>query len=372
VVLYRYDPTTDGYRKLVSLMPDADVIVPATELTPFCARLLDAVGVPAAKSQLVAESLVAANMRGVDSHGVQLLPYYLEQIEWGDMDARADGRVISESGACLVYDGENGIGQVISEICCGHALRIAKAHGVAIVVARESNHFGAAAFWGQRISAAGAIAIVMCNASPLVPPWQGKQGRLGTNPICMSVPGGEENPWLLDMATTTVAAGKIFKAMINGQPEIPPGWAMDSEGVPTTSTEAALKGLPMPLGGYKGSGLAMMAEILCAVLGGGAMATELGGIRFRGKPVRVSHMFLAIDIARFIPLEEFRTRIDRLIRVMRNTPAAKGYREVLVAGEPEWRMEQERRKSGIPVGPGTWKALCEAADRLGVAAPAMR
>ena len=188
----------------------------------------------------------------------------------------------------------------------------------------------------------------------------------------MAVPGGEENPWLLDMATTTVAAGKIFKALINGQPEIPAGWAMDSEGIPTTDTQIALKGLLMPLGGYKGSGLAMMVEILCAVLGGGAMSTELGGIRFRGTKVRVSQMFLAIDIARFLPLDEFRARMDRLIRLMKSTPPAAAFSEVLVAGEPEQRMEQERRERGIPVGPGTWHALCEAADRLGVAVPPAR
>jgi LDH2 family malate/lactate/ureidoglycolate dehydrogenase len=362
----------DSYRKLMSSMPHPDTVVSPADLAPFCARLLDAVGVPSPKSQLVAESLVAASLRGVDSHGVQLLPYYLEQIEWGDMDARTEGLVVAENGACLLYDAQNGIGQVISDICCRHAVRIAEAHGLAMVVARESNHFGAAAFWAQRMSAAGQIGIVMCNASALVPPWQGKEPRLGTNPICMAVPGGEEKPWLLDMATTTVAAGKIFKAMINGQPEIPPGWAMDSEGVPTTDTEIALKGLLMPLGGYKGSGLAMMAEILCAVVGGGAMSTELGGIRFRGKAVRVSQTFLAIDIARFVPLDEFSARMDRLVRLVKSTQPAKGYTGVMVAGDPEWRTEEERRRNGIPVGPGTWKALCEAADKLGVAVPAAR
>ena len=264
---------------------------------------------------------------------------------------------------------QNGIGQPIAETCCAHAMRMARANGLAMVVARESNHFGAAAFWAQKMSAADQIGIVMCNASALVPPWQGKQPRLGTNPICVSVPGGEEKPWLLDMATTTVAAGKIFKAMINGQPEIPAGWAMDAEGVPTTSTDTALIGLLMPLGGYKGSGLAMMAEILCAVLGGGAMSTELGGIRVRGTQVRASQMFLAIDTARFIPLDEFRGRMDRLIRTMKSTPPAKGYSEVLVAGEPELRTEEERRRSGVPVGHGTWHALCQAADRLGMAVP---
>src|SRR5207245_4590019 len=134
-------------------MPDADILIPSSDLTGLAASLLDAVGVSAAKSKLVAESLVAANLRGVDSHGVQLLPYYLEQLEWGDMDIHADGRVISESGACLLYDSQNGIGQPIAETCCSHAVRMARANGVAMVVARDSNHFGAAAFWAQRISA---------------------------------------------------------------------------------------------------------------------------------------------------------------------------------------------------------------------------
>src|SRR5579864_8574603 len=160
-------------------MPDPDILVSAVELTIFATRLLEAIGVSSAKSKLVAESLVAANLRGVDSHGLQLLPYYLEQIEWGDMDAKADGRVMSESGACLLYDAQNGIGQAIAETCCAHAVRLAKACGMAMVVARESNHFGAAAFWAQRMSAAGQIGIVMCNASSLVPPWQGKEPRLG-------------------------------------------------------------------------------------------------------------------------------------------------------------------------------------------------
>src|SRR5712691_3806808 len=135
-------------------MPD-DVLIPADELTAFAARLLDALGVSHVKSKLVAESLVAANLRGVDSHGVQLLPYYVEQLEWGDMDAAADGCVVSESGACLLYDAQNGIGQPIAETCCGHAVRIARAHGLAMVVARECNHFGAAAWWAQKMSAAG-------------------------------------------------------------------------------------------------------------------------------------------------------------------------------------------------------------------------
>ena len=342
-------------------------VISAPAITHFVEQILVAAEVPGHKASIVAASLVASNLRGTDSHGIQLLPFYIDQILAGEVDPRADGRVISEAGSCLHFDGENGLGQWIAETCCRHAVRIAGEHGLGMVVARESNHFGAAAWWAQKMRAAGQIGIVMCNASPIVPPWQGRQGRLGTNPICMSVPG----PWLLDMATTTVAAGRVFKAMINKQAEIPAGWAFDSEGLPTTDTARAYKGMLMPLGGYKGSGLAMMVEILCSVLSGGAMATEVGGIRFRGKKVRVSQMYLAIDIRRFMPVEEFTARVGRLVNVVKTTPSAPGYDEVMVAGDPEWRMEAERLRNGIPIAEGNWDMLCETAARVKVSAPAV-
>ncbi|HLY20360.1 MAG TPA: Ldh family oxidoreductase [Bryobacteraceae bacterium] len=343
-------------------------VISAEDLTSWAVALLEAAAFPRAPARLMAESLVSANLRGVDSHGVQLLPYYIEQAERGDMHPSAEGRVVSKSGACLLYDGGNGPGQCTAEACCAHAVRLARGHGMGMVTARNSNHFGATAFWGQKISAAGMIGMVMCNASPIVAPWQGKEPRLGTNPICMSVPG----PWLLDMATTTVANNRIFKALMNGEETIPPGWAMDREGVPTTSTEAAVRGLPMPLGGYKGSGLAMMAEILCGLLSGGAMSTEVGGIRIEGRPTRVSQMFLAVDVRRFMPLEEFSQRIEQLVATVKSSAPAQGYGEVLVAGEPEWRAEAERRRNGIPLGGGTCEALEKTAARLGVAPPPVK
>jgi LDH2 family malate/lactate/ureidoglycolate dehydrogenase len=345
----------------------SDILIPAEILSSLAESILTAVGVPAHKARLVATSLVAANLRGVDSHGIQLLPPYVDQLEAGDMSKTTDGHVVSENGCNLVYDGENGIGQPIAETCCAHGIRIAKQQGMSIVVARESNHFGAAAFWAQKYSNQGLIGIVMCNASPMVPPWQGKQPRFGTNPICMAVPGGR---WLLDMATTTVALGKIYKARINGQETIPETWAMDAEGVPTTSVATALSGLISPLGGYKGSGLAMMAEILCAVLGGGAMSSQLGRIRERGRPVRCSQVFLGIDVARFMPLDEFTARMETLAELVKSTPPAKGYTEVLLAGEPEWRIEEERRANGVPLEQGTWKLLSDTAARLKLQIPA--
>lgn len=344
-----------------------DIVISHEALVDFGRRILRAGGVPEESAETVAVSLGASNLRGVDSHGFQLLPFYMKQIAERNMDIHAQGHVANENGCCLIYDGEYGIGQVIARNCCDHAIRLGRSHGAGVVVARESNHFGAAAYWAQRMSAAGLIGIVMCNASPLVAPWQGKEKRFGTNPICMSVPGPDR--WLLDMATTTVAMGRIFKASISGEPTIPAGWAIDKNGVPTTQTSAALEGWPMPLGGYKGYGLAMMAEILCAVLSGGAMSMELGGIYMRDRPMRTSQFFLALDVTRFMPLDEFAHRMRRLVEMMKSSAPADGFDEVLVAGDPEWRNAAKRRQAGIPLSEGVWKTITDAAEAVGVTPP---
>ncbi len=344
------------------------ILIPHQLLRAFAAELLEAVAVPCETAELVADSLVAANLRAVDSHGVQLLGFYLDQIRAANFNVTTRGRVVSELGGSMTYDGENGIGQLTASLCSDHAIRLAQANGVGIVTARECNHFGAAAYWAQRISRSGLLSLVVCNASPLVPPWQGKETRFGTNPICVSVPG--PNTWLLDMATTTVAMGKIYKASLSGAESIPAGWAMDSDGVPTTRTAEAMEGgLLMPLGGYKGSGLAFLVEILCAVLSGGALSTEVGGLRLQGRPMRVSHFFMGIDIARFMPLEQFIERMQALVGTVKQTAPAHGYGEVLVAGEPEWRAEAERTRIGIPLDPGVWRHLSTVAESLNVPVP---
>lgn len=350
-------------------MGEAKVTVAHEPLEDFARRLLEAAGVRAAWAALVAENLIFGNLRGIDSHGMQLLPAYLEQLSLGNIDGASEGRVTRKSGATMHYDAANGLGAVTAEICSGHANRLAAEHGIAMVVAGEANHFGAAAFWGRRMSREGNIGMAFCNASSIVAPFQGKEPRLGTNPICMSVPGDPDNAWLLDMATTTVAANKIFKAFHNREPEIPPGWAMDKEGRPTTNTAEAFHGLVSPLGGYKGTGLAVMVEILCAVLGGGAMSKELGGLRVKDRAFRASHCFIAIDPRRFLDEALFGERMDKLTDYLHSSAPAAGYEEVLIAGEPEVRNEKRRREAGIPLGPGEWERLCEWADKYGVARP---
>jgi len=342
------------------------VLVAGPKLTDLVEKILIASRVPDSKAALVAEALVAANLRGVDSHGVMLLPFYLDQIRAGNIDPETTGRVISESGACLVFDGCHGIGHYISAVCCDHVVRLARQHGMGMVVSRNSSHFGAAAFWAQRISSTGMMGLAFTNASPSVPPWQGREGRIGTNPICVSLPSSAAGGWLLDMATTTVAKNRLYKAAASGQSTIPAGWALDEDGVPTQETQKALSGLLMPLGGYKGSGLGMLVEILCGVLSGGAMSIQLGGLHSTKRRMSSSHCFLAIDITRMMTLSEFQKRMEFLNTTVKSSRPAREYEEILVAGDPEWRMEMQRRREGIPLDPSVWKRLTELAQELGV------
>jgi LDH2 family malate/lactate/ureidoglycolate dehydrogenase len=339
-------------------------------LRNYCQELLKGVGVPAAHAFTVADSLVASNLRGVDSHGVELLPGYIVQLRNGGVSGASAGTVVSETGGCLLYDGQNGLGQVVAEACCHHAVRLARQLGIAIVVARNSHHFGAAAYWSQKIAAGGCIGISLSTAGPGIPPWQGKTPCIGTNPIAMALPGAAGDKWLLDMATTTVAKGKIANATSQGWSTIPAAWAfVDAAGYSTTDRKAAESGWPLPLGGYKGTGLAMMIELLCAGLSGGPMASEASKSRDGSVPLRVSHSFLAINPSTFLTSRELDDRTSRLVDMMKASELRQGFDEVLVAGEPEWRTEAKRRRQVIPIALSLWQSLSGIGAELKIQTP---
>jgi len=352
-------------------MADRFFVVEHKALENFARQLLEGAGVASQRAALVASNLIFGNLRGVDSHGMQLLPYYVDQLSSGLIDGAADGFPIRESGATMLYDAANGLGAVTSDICCGHAIRLAKEHGIAFVVARDANHFGAAAYWGRRISREGLIGLAFCNASPIVPPFQAKDPRLGTNPICMSVPGEPESAWLLDMATTTVAANRIFKAYPTSRKRSRPAgpWTRRVAQRRVLARHSMVSSCP--LGGYKGTGLAVMVEILCAILGGGAMSTEVGGLRVKDRPMGVSHSFMAIDPARFVGAGEFDGRMNKLANYLHSATPGAGFDEVLIAGEPESRFEKQRAETGIPLGPGEWLRLVDWAVKLNIPPPAL-
>ena len=349
------------------------VLLEAETLADFGRRLLRAVGVPEAHARLVADSLVAANLRGVDSHGMQMIGSYLKQLQAGGVVPAAEGAVVAESGACLTYDGQNGLGQVVADRCTEHALRLARTSGLALVVARNANHFGAAAYWAEKIVRGGGVGFVMCNACPIVPPWQGKTARFGTSPFCAALPSSGPLHWMLDMATTTVALGKLGDAAYRGEATIPDWWGfLTADGQPTTDTQAAQSGQPTPFGRYKGSGLAMLVEILTAGLSGGPMASEMPAFGKGADPLRISHSYLVIDPGRFFGPGEFAGRMERLAQMVKSSEAAPGYDEVLIAGEPEWRKARERERDGIPIPASLWEQLSATATALNVSVPGPR
>lgn len=354
------------------MVDSADEVIRIRDLTlrSFCQGLLERVGVPGAGAFVVADSLVASNLRGIDSHGIELLPGYIMQLRNGGVNGATKGAVVSETGGAMLYDGQNGLGQVVAAACCEHAVRLARGQGIAMVVARNSHHFGAAAYWSRKIAAGGCIGISLSTAGPAVAPWQGKTPCIGTNPLGMALPGEAGRKWLLDMATTTVAKNKLADAASRGWTTIPAAWAfVDAEGNPTTDRAAAERGWPLPLGGYKGTGLAMMIELLCAGLSGGPVASDVPVSRDGSVPLHVSHTFLAINVSAFTGANEFDARTGRLVDLMKASELRAGFDEVLVAGEPEWRTEAMRRPQGIPVARSLWQRLSEIAAQLKILPP---
>ena len=258
-------------------MEDSGRRFDGARLAAFCTAVLERVDVPREHAETVARSLLAANLRGVDTHGMTRLPIYVERLRAGLINGRVSGTVVAEGPTTAVFDGENGLGQVVGTK--GMQLAIAKAEsaGVGFVTVRNSNHYGTAAYYAMMALAHDMIGVSITNSPPLMAPWGGRKGFLGTNPLSIAVPAGEERPFVFDMATSVVARGAVILAAKRGD-AIPPTWAMNKDGEPTTDAKAALEGAVLPLGGHKGFGLAMAIDILAGVLAGGPFGPPTAGL----------------------------------------------------------------------------------------------
>jgi LDH2 family malate/lactate/ureidoglycolate dehydrogenase len=353
-------------------MESAPLTVRHPALQAFVAAVLTRWGAAPAVAERAAELMVRTDLRGVDSHGVGMLPKYQEWRLAGYIVPGADPQVVRDDGPTAVVDGNRGIGHHTSTVAMELAIAKARAHGVGFVAVRNSNHYGAAANYSMMALAHDMIGLSMTNTPwPAQVPTFGRQAMLGTNPISVAVPAGRQPPFVLDMATSAVAIGKLVVASRWAKP-IPAGWALDARGQPTTDPDVAYATrLLVPLGGsrelgsHKGYGLAMMVDILAGVLAG-AVHSDLN-VRAGGRPDRanIGHLFGAFDVARFRPLDEFRADMDDLLASLKSSPPAEGASRVLVAGEPEWECETRRRRDGIPLAPALvvqLEALARALD----------
>ena len=342
------------------------VYASAEAVLEFVQRLLVANGVPGDDAGIIAGCLVVNDLRGVDTHGAVRLPGYLDRLRKGLINARPEIEVKRVTPVVAAVDGKDGFGFVVATRAMAEAIEMARAFGFGMAGVRRSTHFGTAATYAMQAIKAGLIGMVFTNASPGLPPWGSRTPLLGTSPLAIGVPGGQQGPFVLDMATTVVARGKIRKALRRGEP-IPLGYALDAEGQPTTDPAKALEGVLLPVGGPKGSGIAMWMDIFGGVLTGAAYGGEVGDqYKVYDRPQNVGHIFMAIRPDLFVPLEEFRDRMDTLVQRVHDSPKAAGFSEILVAGEPESRMETQRRKDGIPYSANELAPLQEEAAKAGI------
>jgi len=348
--------------------PNTNKRINHEKLTRFVQAAFEKLGVAAGDAQIAAEALVAADLRGVDTHGVIRFSPHAWYVKWlseGSMTAKPNIRVTSETPSTALLDGDRGMGMVIGHRAMELAIDKAQSCGIGMVGVRNSRHYGMSAQYAMQALAHDMIGIAMTNAGRQVVPTFGREARFGTNPMCFAVPADKELPFVLDMATTTAAAGKLELAA-RLEKSIPIGWALDEKAEATEDPRVAQQARRLlPLGGsrdngsHKGYGLAVLVEILCGVLTGTVTALNADQDP-RG------HFFGAIRVDAFRPVAEFKKDMDRLIRELKSTPPIEGQRRVYVAGEIEFETAEERAERGIPLLPSVLKGLREVSEQLGL------
>jgi LDH2 family malate/lactate/ureidoglycolate dehydrogenase len=316
------------------------VAVDAQRLTSTVADIFTAVGIATADAQVVAADLVAADLEGIASHGVMLVPMYIERINKGSVSRRSAGEVVSDRGGAIVIDAGNALGQLTSRQAVMLAVTRAKEIGLVAVTVRNGFHFGTAGRYARMIAEQNCVGIVLSNTRPLMPPPGGAEALVGNNPIAVALPSAGEFPVEADMALSATAMGKIRLAAAAGQ-RIPEDWAVDSQGRPTTDPTAAINGMLLPAAGPKGFGLAFVIDLLCGGLSDGAVGAEVRPLYGDpAEPYRCSHFFLAIDAGHFPAGERFAQRVrDQAIRVSGSKRGPGGER-VYAPGELVWATRQ--------------------------------
>lgn len=353
--------------------------VNAGALQDFITRVFEKLGVPHEDAVTTADNLVVADLRGIDSHGVARLGRYVGKLKRGMIVPKSEIKIISEAPGAALVDGGNGLGQPAGKWAMNRCIEKAKSAGVCMISVRNSNHFGIAGYYAMMALPHDMIGLSLTNSAPLVVPTYGRQALIGTNPISMAVPAGQETPFVLDMATSVVPRGKL-EVYARKEMPIPIGWAVDEEGNPTTNPQAVLDALIqrrsggiMPLGGtadfsgYKGYGLAVMVDILSGVLSGANFGPRVDEPQ-DGKevPSNVGHFFAAINIATFRPVAEFKRTMDEYIRLLKDSPKAKGEDRIYIHGEKEFELAAEYRKTGVPLYYKVVNSLKEIGRDVGV------
>ena len=339
-------------------------IAPA-ELLTTVTDIFAACGMEQADAALLAESLVRADQRGIHSHGTLRVGDYVEKLTAQGVDPKGRPSIASSAGAALVVDAGNAMGQIAADFAMRAAIERARETHIAAAAVRNSNHCGAMDYWALMAVPHDMIGIAMTNALPTMAPWGGVEKIVGINPVAVAVPAATEPPVALDIAFGATAHGKIRVYHQKGHP-IPEGWAFDAEGRPTTDAAAALEGLIQPIGGHKGVGLGIMVGMLSTLLSGASYGTELGNMVDGARAGHDGHLFIAINVAGFQPVDRFKQRVDAISRQIQDSRRRDGVERLYPPGLLEAEFERRYAAEGIPLNDETIEGIRAAGRKVGI------
>ena len=346
-------------------MSTEETRVPAAALRTLVAQIFLRCGMRSEDAELLADTLVEADLSGIHSHGVLRVPEYVQKLTVKGVNPRRRPRIVRETGACLVIDGDNSMGQIGMHYAMQQAIARAERFGIAAAAIRGSNHSGAMAYFAAQALDHDMIGVATTNALPTMAPWGGAERILGINPLGIAIPAGAEEPILYDAAFSGSSHGKIRIYAQKGL-TLPEGWALDHQGSPTTDPVAAMEGLLAPIGGFKGTGLALMMGVLSSMLSGAAYGLELGNMDDGPTAGLDGHFVAAIRIEAFEEATRFKQRIDKAIRELHRCRPAAGVDRIYAPGEIEAERRATYLQEGIPLNAVTLADLRQSAVDIGL------
>ena len=340
------------------------------DLKTFCTRIMETAGLSNWESDVVADSLVEADMRGTGSHGVMRLRAYIQRLEAGVVVSNVTPNIMNDSPGALLVDGGNGMGISVGVQVMDQCIDRARTQGSCFAAVCRANHFGIGAYFTMHAARAGMIGLAMSNAPASVVPAGGRRAMLGTNPLSIAVPAAKHRPLVLDMASSVVAQGKVILAAKEGQPTIPNTWAVDECGRPTSDPVAALQGAMLPFGGPKGYAIALIIDILCSALSGSLSSTGIRSFWDNLQEPQNLGFFMGVwNVEQFLPLKMFTDRVDTMLSAIKACPPAPGFDEVRIPGELEFANYDEAAAEGIELGPATVEDLSSLGSQYSISFP---
>ena len=341
-----------------------------SDLRAFCRNILVQEGMSIEHAEIVCDSLVKASLQGVDSHGISRFPIYIKRFIDKRINISPDIQLEKSGDSVLLVKGDNGLGHIVAHQAIKKGIDMAKKTGTVSIAIRNSNHFGAASYFCELACEQNLACIGFTNSPPGIAPWGGKSAFFGTNPIAFGFPTGNEKPVIIDLSTSVVARGKIITAAKQGI-KIPENWAIDEHGISTIEPGVALKGSVLPLGGAKGSALALAVEILTGVLSGATPSSQVKNIYNDDETgsANVGHFFILIDITKFMSMDVFLTLIQSLLGEMKSTSRIVEQEEIRYPGERRVREESIRKTEGIEVTGNIKKELISLGEKFNLPFP---